>query len=578
MMNILDYIPQNGYCSRLFIVGPYPMDTYIRRLQKELAAIQKEQCEIVVYVDESWNEDILESIRQLPNTKVILVKALKSNGLVHAKMYFLECKNAKGKMSSTLITGSGNASNNGMDNNAEVMTVAKLAQFSKDSQIAIKKYFRSFVEREECLCVEEVKATFKKQIGKSSVIMPCLIKSNKFKSFYSGLRSGVLFYRYEKDQNFGYIVVNLEQPLPINKKISGYIKKSIFDSGKDLLQTLRYKYLDNLEENEDVKNIAPTRYALESAFGYWISRDCFNDMSSEIFPNKILSDLKECVWIKKQKKQKIIKNRVTKALKGLSKYKVLRECIGTKIDEVEKLVESKIERDFRMASDEHFVFRYKTGFDYHKMPNFDESDFEDFINTIFASCLIKQKGNSVSNLFAQKIRCILKEENRSFDDADKLAKWLNDNWCRLYPKIRFYYKNEIEFVSQKYKTDSGIACVAMLVHKKYGSMIKKAKDILPSTWGKKDNYELDNAKIKKLLNALKDNSSYRFKPFKSWETLKGRNLLCVKSDGFEKKGHWIIAERIDGDIVIYDPARNSLLTGSQKEFYKKNQNYISVSY
>ena len=262
----------------------------------------------------------------------------------------------------------------------------------------------------------------------------------------------------------------------------------------------------------------------------------------------------------------------------MSKYKVLRECIGTKIDEVETLVKSKIERDFRMASDEHFVFRYKTGFDYHKMPNFDESDFDDFINTIFASCLIKQKGNSVSNLFAQKIRSLLKEENRSFDDADKLAKWLNDNWVRLYPKIRFYYKDEIKFVPQKNKTDSGIACVAMLVHKRYSSVTKRAEYILPSTWGKNDNYELDNAKIKKLLNALKNDSYYRFKSFKSWEMLRGRNLLCVKSNGFEKKGHWIIAERIDGDIVIYDPARDSQTMNSSKDLYKNVQQYIPVSY
>lgn len=74
MMNILDYIPQNGYCSRLFIVGPYPMDTYIKKLQKELYARQGDEFEIFVYADEAWNTDIVEDIKKFLIQKLYLLK------------------------------------------------------------------------------------------------------------------------------------------------------------------------------------------------------------------------------------------------------------------------------------------------------------------------------------------------------------------------------------------------------------------------------------------------------------------------------------------------------------------------
>ena len=221
-MNILKYIPENGVCKQLFIVGPYPMDTYIKEICKGLLKVQKKNFEIIVYADESWNEDIVEKIKQIENTKVILVKGKNGDGLVHAKMYFLNCEKSDGKSSCTLITGSANASKSGMTKNAEVLTVTKLAQFEPESQKAIKLYFSSFLEdgNEE---VEGVIAKFNNSIGPSSILLPALKKSNKTISFYSWLRSGYLFYKYERDQNFGYIVINLEKPLPGDKKITGLI-------------------------------------------------------------------------------------------------------------------------------------------------------------------------------------------------------------------------------------------------------------------------------------------------------------------------------------------------------------------
>ena len=101
----------------------------------------KDSFEIIVYADDSWDIDEIEKIKKISNTRVILVKAGKGEGLVHAKMYFFKYQNKEGESSYTLITGSANATKSGMSYNAEVMTVTELTQFEKKSQFEIISYF-----------------------------------------------------------------------------------------------------------------------------------------------------------------------------------------------------------------------------------------------------------------------------------------------------------------------------------------------------------------------------------------------------------------------------------------------------
>ena len=572
MMNILDYIPQNGYCSRLFIVGPYPMDTYIKKLQKELYARQGDEFEIFVYADEAWNTDIVEDIKKIPNTKVVLVKTENSCGIVHAKMYFLECKNQNDSSVSTLIVGSGNASVNGMTNNAEVMTVARLAQFKKKSRIDIKNYFESFVKK-NCDRVNEVVAKFENPVGPSSVILPTLIRSDRTISFYSWLRSGYLFYKYEKDQNFGYIVINLEKPLPSNRTIGKLIKKSIFNNDGEI-HSLRYPYLklDTIKE----KCLHPSNYALLSDYGYWISKDCFKEKKNYIFQEITSSDLFEAVE-KKRKTQNKIAEKICKSLRTLRRNSQLKECIGSKINEVYSIVAKKINRDYKMSKDENFVFRYKTGYAQHKMPNLDDSDFKEFLDSAMGTCLIKLNGNSVRNLFVKKLRDILEKNAKQFDDPEDLSHWLNKKWPRLYDQLRFYYKNEIVIVQQKYKTDCGIACVAMLTGKGYDSVMNKAKSIFSRNWGKENNYRTDNNQIKQLIKAFCPYFNGRFKPFDSWEDIQECCLVRVHCNENNDECHWVIADKIDDDLIVYDPEKTKPIVNFDGHLYKNVHQYLPFS-
>jgi hypothetical protein len=574
-MDILKYIPENGVCNRLFIVGPYPMDTYIKEICKRLK-VQNVDFEIIVYADESWNEDIVEKIKQIENTKVILVKGENGDGLVHAKMYFLDCKNSDNKSSCTLITGSANASKSGMTKNAEVLTVTKLAQFEPESQKAIKQYFSSFLKdgNEE---VEGVVAKFKNSKGPSSILLPALKKSNKTISFYSWLRSGYLFYKYEKDQNFGYIVINLEKPLPGDKKITGLIKKSIFKNDAEL-HSLRYPYL-KLEKIKE-KRLHPSNYALQSDYGYWISKDCFNEKKNSIFQEKISSDLFKSVEIEQKNTKKIIE-KVKKSIEKLIKSnQKIKQCIGTKKDEIESIVIKKINRDYKMSKDENFIFRYKTGYAQHKMPHFDEKDFKEFLDSIMGTCLIKLNGNSVRNLFVKKLRDLLDTKSKKFDEPEDLSNWLDRKWPSLYEQLRYYYKNDIRIVSQQYKTDSGIACVAMLFDKGYDSVMKKAKDIFSRNWGGNDDYGMNNKQMKKLIQNFKCDfdSIRRFRDFNTWDDIESRSLVSVCYDDENKSFHWIIADRVDDDLIIYDPRNESPVKNPENGYYENIHQYLPLSF
>ena len=555
-MNILEYIPKDCVCTRLFIVGPYPMSTYITQLQENLSRRQSEECKIIIYADESWNDNEVEKLKENGST-VILVHAYNPVGLVHAKMYFLECRKGNGDSRYVLITGSGNATKNGMNNNAEVMTIVHLSLFEdKSVQKRIENYFKSFDESKNCNEVGEVVAEFKPGSSEHKIILPKLIRSDKKHSFYSWLRSGYLFYQYARDPNFGFILYNLKKGLKGNKGLLNLIKKNGFQSGGGTLQTLRRKYIGKLKDETKGKRIpnSLSTYAIETSYGYWVSKECFNEMQDMIFPKKDYLDLKNlvnCVNVEN------VKTKLRNGLDKLSKEKKFKEYIDKeKLKKIDKLVEGKIDRDRNMASDGTFISRYNSGFASHKMPSLDEADFEEFCDSFVSTILIKSKGSKIKNLFVQNLvrDGVLDELETSRymdrDDNKKLKKLLCDKWNDLYCDLKTYYKNGIVLQKQKYGADCGIACVAMLLGLPYNDVFRKAKDIFGQDWGKKNVFYTDKSHIRSLFSALGSPLSGNFTK-KSWNDIEGRNLIAVKRKGTGL--HWIVAEQLNDTVTIYDP-------------------------
>ena len=584
-MNILEYIPKDCVCTRLFIVGPYPMSSYIARLRKELRKKQSENCMIIIYADESWNDDEVEKLEENEST-VILVHAYKPVGLVHAKMYFLECRDGNGDSHYILITGSGNASKNGMDNNAEVMTIVQLSLFEDDIQKDIENYFKGFVEK-NCNEVGEIIAELKRGSSEHKIILPRLIKSEKSHSFYSWLRSGYLFYQYVRDPNFGFILYNLKKGLKVNKGLLNLIKSSGFESGKGALQIIRHPYIAEIKdktkgEKDEAKGKkilnALSTYAIETAYGYWVSKECFNEMQDIMFPKKDYLDLKTVV--DDVNVGHVIKE-VRKGLEKLNNAKKFKEYIDkAKLKKIDNLVYGKIKRDREMASDDNFVSRYNFGFASHKMPSLDETDFKEFCDSFMSTILIKSKGSKKKNRLVQKLLSMdfltdLEEmqDDDCENDNERLEKWLCDNWDEQYRNLKKYYKNEncIVLQKQKYDKDSGIACVAMLLGLPYKNVFRKAEKEFGQGWGEKNSYYTDNAKIRDLFSALGSPLLGNFTK-KSWSDIDGRNLIAIKRKG--EYLHWIVAERLKDEVVtIYDP---EIKKGKEKPIEQKDRRWYKI--
>lgn len=248
-----------------------------------------------------------------------------------------------------------------------------------------------------------------------------------------------------------------------------------------------------------------------------------------------------------------------------------------KIEIIDSIVSNKIERDFKMSKDENFVFRYKTGYAQHKMPDLDEKDFKEFLDSAMGSCLIKLNGNSVRNLFVQKLRDLLDEYSKEFDEPEQLSNWLDKRWPKLYNQMRFYYKKDITIIQQKYNTDCGIACVAMLVGKGYDTVMKKAKEILLRNWGKENNYRTNNSQIKMLISEFLPNSQNRFKQLNSWDDIQELCLASVRYNERKDTWHWVLADRIDEDLIVYDPQKRKPVTNPEKNYYGKLHQYLPIA-
>lgn len=588
-MNIINYVSiPNGGCKQLqlFIVGPYPKESYIKTVYGGLSKVRI-KFEIIVYADDSWNIDEIEEIEKIPDTKVILVKSGKGEGLVHAKMYFLKAQNAQGESSYTLITGSANATISGMSHNAEVMTVTELTEFDDSSQDEIKKYFESFA-KDEIRKVDAVKALFKNS-NKSFVKLPALEKANRGEmSFYSWLKSGYLFNEYDKDPNFGYIVIRLGKTLSDEKnKLNKLIKEAGFVTNESAFSVLKYPYL-NLKTKV---RISLKKYALQSDYGCWISKECFKE-KKELFQKRVSSDIRRC--IKGKQVDDEIKKNIQSSLEKLLVNESIRKCIEKDgiSDKIGTIVNRKLKKDLALSQNKDFVFRYTMGIVLHKMPNFDEDDFDDFLNSAMASCLIKLKESRIDNSFVMKLRDII-PEGKKFKDASSLSKWLNDNWSDYYDQLRNYYKDKnesenednikINLIQQKYGTDSGIACVAMLSGKDYESVMKKAKKCKFSRkWGNRRdrNYGMNNEQIKILIQKFisQFNIKRRFRTFEKWDDIKSRCLVSVDFNKENKTCHWVIADRVDDDLIIYDPKENEPIKNPEKRYQKNIYQYLPISF
>lgn len=388
-MDFLEFLPQKATIEKLIIVGPYPSYEYIKGLIKD-NTIGLTIKNIFIVVDESWDVQKLEK----DGFKIIKVRANTSDAIVHAKMYYVKYK-CQGKKQISFITGSANASKNGMNKNSETLSFYRLSLFKtkdENEQKDICNYFNNLRKGKD---VKELTLTHKTG---SKIFLPSIKIAKKQISFSSWIRSGFLFYPYERDPNFGVVSISLTPSLPDGVKWGG----SQFKKESKGVSSLRFPYLKlkRLKQDDSIK-----KYSVETSFGFWVSKECFETCESRIFTQKFKKQLKDYV---DEVDQDELKDDVWAEIENLkqlnSENKAVMRCLSQlERDMVDKTIESRIKLDKRKAYDAIFCKRFERGFEKNNIPRFESEQWEAFVRSWFDYCLMKGGILQSKSLLAKKV-------------------------------------------------------------------------------------------------------------------------------------------------------------------------------
>lgn len=415
--------PKNASCKRIIIVGPYPTGLFISKIIKEHSISPQD---VHVVVDESWDPMEVNKISNIIREKnVHLVRTESGNGIVHAKIYFIEYELKNSRKSKRLIIGSANASINAISNNSEAIAAIRLSSFSESDQNIIEQYFESLIENRS---VKEIKIESKN--GDFKLVLPRINVSKEVKSFLNWIRSGRYFIKYEPDQSFGCLSIKLKKENLPQSEIDKMLKGSIFESESSQSE-LRYPY--NKQKKQKVEKSNWKKYTTETGRGLWISSECYAKKKEyNILP--ILSWKKSVIdkikGMSDEEMNKIVEYFCQQIEDLKSKHKNLKKCLEAVND---KKLKSKLVSDQALAKDIEFRNRYIYGYENFKVPKYNEHEAKEVALDLLNSCLIKGKKVRTRTLLAKKINDL--NIGRTADEI--LKKLLDGCWERKK------YKNQI---------------------------------------------------------------------------------------------------------------------------------------
>ncbi|MCF0124964.1 MAG: hypothetical protein HUJ68_04290 [Clostridia bacterium] len=443
-MDFLSFLPKQFEMLRLIIVGPYPSHQYISDLIKK-NKVAKEKLYLVV--DDGWDTEEIDNL--LGNDHVKKVQATTTDGLVHAKMYYCVYKE-NNVQKIMLVTASANASFNGMKKNAESFTAYRLCLFSKEQQENISNYFNSLKNGKN---VKSLMITLNNN-GKLKLFLPAINQSNTKETFASWIRSGYLFYKYIPDSSFGVVTIKLKKAIPstINWGDSRFA-----NADNESRKELKWPYLTKKAREGETKNLTLSKYAVETRYGRWVSRECYNIKKDEFVSTKKNSVKKQ---LKKISQDDIV-SKISTALDNLKKInqdnnEILDILKNITQDQIKTQVSCQIQKDKNKVNNKIFLERYETGFERSTVPRLDSEQLEEFIESWFASCILKGKKRGKS-LLAKKIESLIKTDSMkqifskiNLDEPYSpatLTKWfLDENWNSI-----IYLKSK-KTLAQKIKT------------------------------------------------------------------------------------------------------------------------------
>lgn len=412
---------KDSLCSMVVIVGPYPTKGFIEKVINRLKPKS-----IFVVVDESWKPAEIEKIKRvIGEDNVILIRTSDGQGIVHAKMYFVEYERERKKMR-RLFFGSINASINSEKNNSEFINSFKLATFSPDNQTKIKKYFDALTNRKRVFAMR-ISEKVGKDGGRFSLNFPQIDISRPIKSFYNWLRSGSFFVKYETDSNFGSLTVKLNKKRVPKGEFEKLLKGSIFENNI-LKNELRYPYAGKIGK---IPQERWKKYTVETNRGLWASYECCCEKKIPPISASRKKTIEKIGSLTKSEIHEKAQSFCEEIADLQKKSKILKQCL--KMPNLERL-ERKIENDVLLANDATFTMQYKTGYSKISLLTNNASELKSISSNFVESCLRKTGKQKIENLMA---RLIMKRfGNRK---AAEIRKKLLNSWDEYKNELTQYY-------------------------------------------------------------------------------------------------------------------------------------------
>jgi hypothetical protein len=450
-----------GYrVHRLIVVGPYPTAGFFRAI----FATALRPGRLVLVVDDGWLAEEIAEVREACAEERIRLdlRYAAGPGLVHAKLYLVEWMRRGAELTfRSLGWGSPNASTGGFRDNAEVLSFAPLptAGDGKEATADILAWFGGFKRPWGTAPARSLQLR-----GGVRMELPRItFKSDpRPDSFAAWLQAGRLCHKYDPDQTFGKVSLQLKKAFPSD--LESLLTKSGMRDPRQT-QQVRYGYLQgDLELVTDAEDAPAWRraYFVETWYGHWTSAECYSRLNSQ-FVARNEAQRRAAVEVLRESSEGKVEEWVEEFLAKLRELysglvdlghdpALYFEVRRTKLDDAAyaKSARDQIRLHRQRSRNKGFEDRFVAGYVFPPVPTtrgIAEATgftFDDFMNDLCQSIVTSLSKKKVHGRLAQTIRGEMIRPGQALPSAESMRRRLTDEWAVLGPKVRAFFEEDAQ--------------------------------------------------------------------------------------------------------------------------------------
>ncbi len=431
------------------VLGPYPTPEFFEELRTH------EPGNVVLYADDGIAQSVLEDIKKVFPKKRYRFECFRvapesGGGLVHAKVYLFEWKNdadnQKQQTKRCLLVGSANASIQGFSSHAETFLCTRVAARADISGVV--KYFERLREHGSAAAIDFDLDEF------SKLWLPAIrvVTTVAGESFDAWLRRGMLCHKYEPNQNFGKLTINLKKPLPVGEEAKAFIDTGFSQESGSTRLVRPYVELPAAESEGKAPHWRAQNFT-ETHFGFWSSEACYKALDGAGVLTSKAHDIRERTLNRigspsdsdHQTWAGQLLERVQQAADQLGdSAQEFLHMKGTEVDwkRYREVADKKLKDDLRLARDPLFSRRYISGYDFQQVPPLGEH-FEGFAISFVTSLLNSMHKGKTLNRLGQCMKALAEDDPGwlEFDDPTSFIGHLRKEWPAVRDYLTSYYQD-----------------------------------------------------------------------------------------------------------------------------------------